>query len=266
MKNEILFIVATHGDEQFSIPIMKQLEKKYPKEEYSYDWVVGNPEAVKKNVRFVEQDLNRSAPGNSSSSIYEEKRAAELIELSKNYDFVIDIYGSISDIGIVKIIPLPTLENILLAATIPIERSVVWFSEKSLVTGPIVQFCKCPAIEIECGSKESPELAIELEEALTQIITSNLGCDAEKILRDLMMQKTYTVIGKELNMNLEIFNFRETNINGEIYTPFLVNQYKNIKCYKIKNLSLRKFINGDVLKFIYDSRTNIKGFSEFFAG
>lgn len=45
MKNsnkKILFIVATHGDESFSIGVLKNIEKKFSKKKYGFDWVIGD--------------------------------------------------------------------------------------------------------------------------------------------------------------------------------------------------------------------------------
>ena len=66
---KILFIAATHGNERDSVKVMRQLEKELPKEKYGYDWIIGNKKAFAANARFVEQDLNRSAPGDINSSI-----------------------------------------------------------------------------------------------------------------------------------------------------------------------------------------------------
>ncbi len=69
MRN-ILFITSTHGHEQAGTGVLQQLEKEFPKTEYGYDWIIGNEQAYKLNQRFTEQDLNRSAPGDSKSDIY----------------------------------------------------------------------------------------------------------------------------------------------------------------------------------------------------
>ena len=91
---KVLFIAATHGNEQDGVKVMRQLEKELPKEEYGYDWIIGNEKAFAANVRFTEQYLNRSAPGDSNSPIYEVRRAAELIEYGKKFDVVIDLHGT----------------------------------------------------------------------------------------------------------------------------------------------------------------------------
>ncbi len=40
------------------------------------------------------QDLNRSFPGNAKSKVYEPKRAAQLLKLTKKYDVVLDFHNT----------------------------------------------------------------------------------------------------------------------------------------------------------------------------
>ena len=80
-------------------------------------------------------DLNRIAPGNIKSKDYEERRVAEIVEMSKNYNFVIDLHGSISNCGVVSIIPYPRLDNLFLARLLKIKRNIMWYSKKSLKNG-----------------------------------------------------------------------------------------------------------------------------------
>ena len=52
-NKDILFIAATHGDEDFSVGIFKKLEKLKNSYTQSYDWIIGNERAYQKKVRFV---------------------------------------------------------------------------------------------------------------------------------------------------------------------------------------------------------------------
>ncbi len=88
-----LFISATHGDEGFSIKVLDELERKYPKDKYGFERIIGNPKALTKNVRFIDANLNRSAPGKKNSLIYEQRRAFKIMQLTKKFDYVIDLHG-----------------------------------------------------------------------------------------------------------------------------------------------------------------------------
>ena len=235
MRN-ILFIAATHGDEEFSIPVLEKLAEQYPKAQYGYDWVIGNPKALAQRKRYTEKDLNRSAPGDKDSPYYEERRAAELVELSKTCDLMIDLHGSAGDCGVVTLIPLPSRENIQLAQSIPLRRNVIWYAESSRKAGPTVQHAACPALEIECGPKAKPSTAEELYDALEKIVISNKAgtffeqpTDTEQEVYDV-----YGLIKSEYDLSLQ--DSAEATVDGETFTPFMSNQYPGILCYKMRRI------------------------------
>jgi predicted deacylase len=234
---KILFIAALHGNEAFSVKVLEKLEEKYPRDKYNYDWIIGNPEAVKQGVRYTERDLNRSAPGDSQSDYYEERRAAELIKLTSNYDFVIDIHGAMTDCGLVKIIPYPTPENIQLARAIPIKKNVIWYAEESNAAGPISQHSMCPAIEIECGPKNDPKVALELGIVLEKILDANAKGSLDPFAGQQEFYNVYGLQKGERNPNIR--DFKLVNQGKEAFYPFLSsNQYNQIACYKMERLDL----------------------------
>lgn len=87
---KILFVVCTHGDELAG----HKLFQDYPygeTDQASWKVIIGNPEAVTLNTRYIETDLNRSFnPSNPQS--YEEKRAQLLKSYFQEYDEVYDIH------------------------------------------------------------------------------------------------------------------------------------------------------------------------------
>lgn len=234
----ILFISSTHGNEGFSIPPLKNLEKEYPKKKYGYDWIIGNPKAHEKNVRFTEGDLNRLAPGNISSKIYEEKRAAELIKLSSKYKSIIDIHGTNSNSGVFVLVTNPTLENLLLASTLHIKNVVVWAAKASLIKGPVTQYTKCPAVEIECGPKNSKKISKVLELALEKII-KNPCPKFDEIIENKKKQEYFVVYGSVENVDTsQMTDFKKTKLNNEEFYPLLVNAYKKGSTRKMKKLNI----------------------------
>ncbi|HEY4515940.1 MAG TPA: succinylglutamate desuccinylase/aspartoacylase family protein [Candidatus Paceibacterota bacterium] len=239
MKKQILFILATHEDEAFSLDVFKKLEKAMPKDLYGYNWVIGNKKALKKGVRFVDADLNRSAPGNSNSSVYEERRAAELIKLANEYNFIIDIHGTVSNAGIFTLIPKPTLQNILFAMTLPIKRNVLWYSRRSLRNGPIVQFCRPPALEIECGPKDDQKTNVNLEAILKDILKMLAKPAYEEVIKRLNQKTFFSVYGSQKEWDKNLRDFQLARINNEEFIPLLVSQYKDIACYKMKKVNFQ---------------------------
>lgn len=235
---KVLFILATHGDEYFSIEVFNKIGKYFPKDKYGYEWIIGNEIALKEKIRLTQSDLNRSAPGNLQSNIYEEKRAAEIMQMSKKYTCIIDIHGSVSQSGIVTIIPKPTIENIILAGLLPIKRNVIWYTKESLRKGPIVQFCKCPAIEIECGPKNSKDIQKKLFKIIEQILCNSKNISFKNMADNIVKKNFYKIYGKQ-NMDKNIYkDFQKIEVNGEQFIPFLANQYEKVACYKMKKIDI----------------------------
>ncbi len=88
---KVLVIGGMHGNETLGLEVVKLFQNKPVK---NIDAVFANEQAIKGNCRFVNQDLNRSFPGNIESEDYEPKRAAQLIKLTENYDVVLDFHNT----------------------------------------------------------------------------------------------------------------------------------------------------------------------------
>lgn len=242
MKNRFLILTATHGNEGFSVNVLQELEKEFPCNVYGYDWIISNEKAFQKNVRFIDVDLNRSALGDKKSNKYEEKRAAEIIGLSKEYDFVIDIHGTNSTFGIVKIIPYPTFPNLILASMFAPPRNVIWYAKESQKKGPLVQFTHCPAIELECGPKNNEKTKLLLKKVLEEFIKSYKTFSKESIFGNIKKQEFYSVYGKEIRDTIKRNDFELVKNSNEEFYPFLANNdYKDISYYKMKKVKVEEY-------------------------
>lgn len=77
MDSRILFVASQHGNEALGKELVYYIMARHPKLMDYIDVIVGNPEAVQKNIRFIETDLNRSW-GFSGELTHEQTRAHEL--------------------------------------------------------------------------------------------------------------------------------------------------------------------------------------------
>lgn len=234
----ILFIGATHGNEEFSLPVLEKLERTYPKNQFGYNWTIGNRKALSANRRFTDSDLNRSAPGNLKSPLFEERRAAQLMDISNGFDAVIDIHGTTADVGICTIIPYPSLQNILFSSILPIKRNVIWYAEESQTKGPITQYCKQPALEIECGPKDSPIIASQLFELLEESLSRMQTMNPLRWSKSIEEKQYFQVYGSLPGRIDDLTNFQKYTLDQETFYPFLANQYPDIACFKMKQVSL----------------------------
>ncbi len=230
MTNKILFIGGTHGDEPIGVVTLKQLGETRG----DFDWIIGNPRALQQQTRYTERDLNRSAPGNMASLIYEEKRADEIIQKSQNYQYTVDIHGAKNDMGICILITNPTRENFALATQFNIQSIVIWPSITPEMQYPMSEFFPC-GIEIECGDKT----ASQTMKQLTQILNDFLDGKIE----NTQQKNIYRMIGplnkNEIEKNSILREFEEINLNNEKITPVFLGtyDYPEIIGYKLKKLS-----------------------------
>ncbi len=93
---KIILNIATHGDETIGHKVSEEIKKlKILKGELLIN--IANKKAFEKKVRFIDQDLNRSFPGNKSGN-YEQRLAASLLPIIKSSDVVIDIHSTRSSL------------------------------------------------------------------------------------------------------------------------------------------------------------------------
>ncbi len=88
---KILVIGGMHGNEPLGQALVELLAKRKLQ---GVDYLLANERAIDEGCRFTEQDLNRSFPGNSDSGVYEERRAAYVLERCLNYDIVFDFHNT----------------------------------------------------------------------------------------------------------------------------------------------------------------------------
>lgn len=248
MKRKILFTLAVHGDEGFSISVVERLKKEFP---HLVEFVIGNPKALKQGVRYTDIDLNRVFPGDSSSKLYEYQRAAWLVEnyIGKKDQYVhLDIHGTKADCGIFTIVTNPTPTNLSLAFVLPIENTVIWegkYYKENDGFGAISEFSDC-GVAIECGltTGKTAEQVRPVQEKLYSIllgfITSYL---AGVQIGNSPAKNIWQVNGKLMaGDGVEgLKDFQLVELGGKTFAPLLAYQYvkQGICCYTMSPLSVK---------------------------
>ncbi len=87
----ILVMGGMHGDETLGIELAELLKRRPI---VDVDSVLLNQQAIDAKRRFVNQDLNRSFPGDVTSDDYETRRAAEVLMMCDGYDVVFDFHNT----------------------------------------------------------------------------------------------------------------------------------------------------------------------------
>lgn len=244
MNASILFIGATHGDEQFGVEVLQLLSQKRS----DFDWIIGNPEAFRRGKRYYETDLNRCGQGNPAGNRYEQRRAAEIQQLASQYDYVIDLHGAAARCGIFTIVTNPTKKNLMLAGLLPAETIVIWPSITPEMKSPLSEFFPC-GVEIECGDKYDQKTSAALY-ALVDATISRLTMQpvnttsSGEILNLLQTKNIYRMCGdvkqQDIPPTILLEEFKEISIAEETFTPVFVGTYDygGIVAYKLKKLSI----------------------------
>ncbi|MFC1787887.1 succinylglutamate desuccinylase/aspartoacylase family protein, partial [Patescibacteria group bacterium] len=221
-----------HGDESLGVEVLEELEK----ERGDFDWTIGNPKAFKIKKRKFENDLNRSAPGDPKSSIYEQRRASELITRSKQYQYTIDLHGTVKNTGIFIIITNPTEANLKLAGMLGIDKIVIWPSFSPELEGPLSEYFPC-GLEIECGPKNSPQIKQQLKNCLLKFLETyqdNETKNTKELLANKQVFEVYGSLGQQ--PEIELKEFQKAVFDGEMFFPLLIGSYDNLFCYKMKQV------------------------------
>lgn len=237
---KVLFIVSSHGDEPVGLEVVKRLFKRKIKNKF--DYLIGNPKALKSNVRFIDADLNRIYPGKSNGNI-EETAAHNILKFIKknNYNYVIDLHGTISKTGIFVIITKLNLGNLFLASMLNIKKIVIWpKSEES--TGSLSSFVEC-GIEIESGPKDDKKVIKNLENILIKFIND---INNKINTKDKIKEKEFYLITGKIKSKKNVPKLKDFKKMGNFY-PLFVNQYEGILCYKMKRINYSKI--RELIKF-----------------
>lgn len=126
--NHVAVVGGTHGNEPTGPYLLRLLaEKGVPAScsTFALHLVLANPKAVAQNVRFIDQDLNRSFLtadlSNHSLHAYEARRAKEINQLlgpksSANTDLILDVHTSTANMGTTVILQSSSPFQMQLAA------------------------------------------------------------------------------------------------------------------------------------------------------
>jgi hypothetical protein len=234
-SKNILCLVGTHGNEIIGLKAFKELKDKTK----NLDFFMANPKAVDKKRRFIDEDLNRVAPGKKNSRKFEVRRAFELTQLFQKYKYIIDIHGTNAATGIFTIITKPRPENFLLAGCLPNKNIVVWSSQKNNIQGSLTAFASC-GVEIECG----PQVSSRVQEDLLAVLKKINEAGIDLLKSDLKSKNLFMVYGRlDKKTKMKLKEFKKVKIKGEEFYPLLVNCYNNTVCYKMKKINYENFFS-----------------------
>ncbi len=210
MNKKVLCVTALHGNEP--LPTLALASRGIPQ-------CVGNPRALEQQRRFIDRDLN-SAFGDSGS-MYEVKRARELLEFIEQQAFVLDFHTFSCKSEPFAIVVDPSL--------IPTARSLgvpyVVYMKHSIKKGhALINFRS--GISIEVGSHTDPR-AFEQTLKVYQ-------CAVEK--KSTRLAEVFEVFDS-ISEPGEYTNFTEFSNGSESYFPVLAGE----SAYSFPGLKARRY-------------------------
>ncbi len=245
MKKKALVIVCTHGNEQIGFEAFESLSQKE-----QYDLMIGNPRALKKNVRFTDIDQNRVGPGNPKSALYEERQVFKVLEKAKKYKYVLDIHGTVANSGIFTILASKVKNVLHFALQLPIEKIVLWENYTSN-NGPVVKFVE-RGVGIEVGPKHTKKSKQLLASALKEIhkkVPSYKDELSKKEISELTKSKEFFSVYGSLpkeeikNHQNKMKDFVLYKNGKESFYPVMPGEYGGEVFYKSKKISRKEIVD-----------------------
>jgi succinylglutamate desuccinylase len=155
-------IAALHGDELFGLKVIGKLQQKATTNCITR---IGNPEAIAKGKRYIEEDLNRSFRSNQQTL---EATLAKAIKAElKSYapDYVIDIHTARSGVGKVAIVAKHCAKTAYLAQALGMDAMAIM--PQHLTRTSCIGCCPDRAISLEYGKGyRSDKLAADIADSL----------------------------------------------------------------------------------------------------
>lgn len=159
----VAILGGVHGNEPVGPMLLDELQENLKIDKGVVYLVYANPQAIEKNIRFVESNLNRVFKKDNLGKTYEEKIALELQELLDVSDGLLDLHAFTQSEGEATPFIICEPESYLYIENLPISFAVSGlhnFERGS--TDQYMYFRKKPGVCVELGSRERPEEFLEL--------------------------------------------------------------------------------------------------------
>lgn len=163
---ELAILGGIHGDEPCGVQAIETLLDADPDVERPVKCIIANERALERNVRYVEADMNRVFPGDSTAETYERRLAAALLEelrgcttlsmhSTQSYS---EPFAIVEETG-------PVAERICPALSI----------DAIVEVGPIVENALVgyvDVVEVECGLQGTQQAAANAEQLVREFLTA----------------------------------------------------------------------------------------------
>lgn len=205
---EYTVIGSLHGDE----PCGKKAIERFLSEDWDVkkpvQFIVANEEALERQVRFLDDDINRVFPGDPESDSHEKQLAARLMEHVEGTR-VLDIHSTMSHDE-----PFATLsgiedEHLSLTRSTGVDNAVYFPQDSGSLNGML------PAVTLEAGRQQTEQAAENAYDIIVNFLASEGVIDAEFERSDPELFRYYdTVEGGDMEFVAENFELVQ---EGEVF-------------------------------------------------
>jgi hypothetical protein len=161
---EIAVVAAIHGDEPCGVHAVETLLDEPPVLQRPVKLVIANERALDRDVRFIDTDLNRAFPGDSTAEAHEQRLAADLLDELRGCR-TIGLHATQSTSKPFAIVT----ETGPLAETVCPQLSVEAVVEAG-ACGDTALGAHVGAIEVECGRQGSEQAAGTAERLVSEFL------------------------------------------------------------------------------------------------
>jgi len=239
---EIAIVGGTHGNEPVGVEVVKAIRNLQPKSPFhTYETFIGNPEALKQRVRFIDSDLNRAFGKNGRPKGYELKRSKELKNrLQGSFDLILDLHTTTSNMGLTAI-----LNN-----SHTTTRQACCFLKESTASFKLIE------------EDQLDDESTHLNRLAPAGVTIEVGPVANNVVSGDLVVKTYQMVVDLLNFDFKRdFDFKRTEVFKTVDRVFFPQEGQWFIHPKIENKDFEPLkpqtplfqnIKGEALKSTYD--------------
>ncbi|MBI2135244.1 succinylglutamate desuccinylase/aspartoacylase family protein [Candidatus Woesearchaeota archaeon] len=203
-------IGCQHGDELIGRDIIERLVTVRP-DKGTLDLIIANEEAIDVRTRFLDSDLNRIFPGNSTGN-REEQIAADLTHRLKPFDYVIDVHSTTACTQSFVVITGLDEQAKQLASLVPLPKVV--YMEPQIAQGRSLIDHANAGISIEFDERTSPNHGYNVVLGALKAMGMYHGTVSA------VMQEFYSVYGVlRESVSQPLVNFKLTALGDNTFYP-----------------------------------------------
>lgn len=212
----VTVIGGMHGNEHIGIRVFEQFINTYTVKHGTFRFVIANPAAVSRNIRFIESDLNRNFPGFQDGNV-EQNLALHVLDSCKDSDILLDFHTCPTPTS-AFCITRGTKQQLDLARICNIDKCIIY--PLSLQGGAsLIDYVPC-GIGFELGSHQEKKAILKGCEIIKNVLSHYrmVECTAQEKPVDFHTYKITDTIIREGDASITkgIHNFTPIH-KGSVY-------------------------------------------------